>query len=238
MKQKDFIGRAISIHGTKYNYSLVDYKTSKIKVTIICDIHGEFNQTPHDHLMGCNCPACSIIIRGNKRSSSIDSFITKANQVHLNQYDYSQVQYKNAHTKINIICPIHGMFEQVAYAHSNGQGCPNCYDTIRKTNAPSWRLTNWINASKRSKTFDSYKVYVIHCFNDTESFIKIGRTFNTIGRRFYSQIPYQFKVLKIITNQDAEYIYNLETRVKRRFKDLKYLPAIKFGGMHECFKIT
>jgi len=39
------IFKAKIIHGNKYNYSKVDYKSAKIKITIICNTHGEFIQT-------------------------------------------------------------------------------------------------------------------------------------------------------------------------------------------------
>lgn len=37
-----FVEKAIQIHGNKYNYSKVEYKTNKDKVCIICPKHGEF----------------------------------------------------------------------------------------------------------------------------------------------------------------------------------------------------
>ena len=55
------------------------------------------------------------------------TFLEKAKIVHGNKYDYSLIEYKNNYTKIKIICPIHGIFEQVPYAHtSNKSGCPKC----------------------------------------------------------------------------------------------------------------
>lgn len=43
---KDFIEKAQLVHGDKYNYSKVVYKQNKQSVTILCSIHGEFDQTP------------------------------------------------------------------------------------------------------------------------------------------------------------------------------------------------
>src|SRR5574344_832185 len=54
------------------------------------------------------------------------NFIEKAKKVHGNKYDYSLVDYKNAETKIKIICPIHGIFEQKPKNHLAGYGCPEC----------------------------------------------------------------------------------------------------------------
>lgn len=38
----EFIVKAISIHGEKYDYSLSEYQNSKEKVKIICKNHGIF----------------------------------------------------------------------------------------------------------------------------------------------------------------------------------------------------
>jgi len=51
----------------------------------------------------------------------------KANEIHQSKYDYSLVEYKNIDTKVKIICPIHGLFEQTTYHHINrGCGCKQC----------------------------------------------------------------------------------------------------------------
>lgn len=42
------------------------------------------------------------------------TFIAKAREVHDKKYDYSQLAYRKANTKIRIICPMHGAFEQRA----------------------------------------------------------------------------------------------------------------------------
>lgn len=55
------------------------------------------------------------------------SYIEKAREIHHNRYDYSMVEYHNSFTKIKIICPIHGEFEQRPCDHINQkQGCPRC----------------------------------------------------------------------------------------------------------------
>lgn len=55
---EEFIRRTKKVHGDKYDYSQVDYVGSKVKVCIICPIHGKFFQTPHQHLLGSGCPRC------------------------------------------------------------------------------------------------------------------------------------------------------------------------------------
>ena len=53
--------RAQSVHSNVYDYSLVNYTNSKTHITIICAVHGEFQQTPHSHLSGYGCSKCGII---------------------------------------------------------------------------------------------------------------------------------------------------------------------------------
>ena len=58
MNTKSFIEKAIKVHGNKYNYGKVEYINSETKVCIICPEHGEFWQTPHNHLNGKGCCKC------------------------------------------------------------------------------------------------------------------------------------------------------------------------------------
>lgn len=55
-----FIKKAKIIHKNIYNYSKVNYNNYKTKINIICEIHGEFLQTPKNHLNGRGCPICKL----------------------------------------------------------------------------------------------------------------------------------------------------------------------------------
>lgn len=56
----EFIEKAKLIHGDKYDYSKVEYIDATTKVCIICPEHGEFWQTPNDHLSKEHgCRKCS-----------------------------------------------------------------------------------------------------------------------------------------------------------------------------------
>ena len=131
----DFLNKAQQIHKDKYDYSKVEYINSSTKILIICPIHGEFMQTPNKHLLGQGCPYCA-----NHLQLSRETFIEKSNQVHNKFYDYSNVIYKNLKTKIKIICPIHGEFEQTPYHHLKGHGCPYCAKEINVSESKLYRL--------------------------------------------------------------------------------------------------
>ena len=126
LTKKEFIKRAKEAHKDKYNYSQVEYKKSNVKVCIICPKHDEFWQIPVSHTRGCGCPKCANEANGERCRSSKEEFIKKAREVHGDKYDYSKVHYVNSKTKVCIICPEHGNFEQTPNSHLRGCGCPTC----------------------------------------------------------------------------------------------------------------
>ena len=57
---KPFINKANSIHNNYYDYSLVKYINNTL-VTIICPIHGKFQQVPRSHISGHGCSKCNQV---------------------------------------------------------------------------------------------------------------------------------------------------------------------------------
>ena len=119
--KEDFIKKAILIHEDKYDYSKVEYINSQTKVCIICPEHGEFWQTPGNHIYGNGCPKCS------GKNKTTENFIQESIKIHENKYDYSKTQYKGIFNKVTIICPEHGEFLQTPHSHLRGNGCPKCF---------------------------------------------------------------------------------------------------------------
>ena len=114
---EEFIKKAKSIHGNKYDYSDVNYINNKTKINILCKIHRYFMQTPHGHLYGNKCPKCM-----KNYKYDINKFIFKANKIHNNKYDYLEVDYIKSTLKIKIKCKFHGLFNQTANNHLAGNG--------------------------------------------------------------------------------------------------------------------
>lgn len=137
---EQFIARARAVHGDKYtiiddsgaahkcgyDYSKANYTGIHNRVEILCPIHGSFFQEPNNHIVGRGCPMCGDISRRSKRPLARGRFIEKAVSVHGNKYSYDNVAYKNNHTKVCIVCPIHGEFWQTPGNHIMGHGCPIC----------------------------------------------------------------------------------------------------------------
>jgi len=77
-----------------------------------------------------------------------EQFIEKSKFKHNNYYDYSLSEYKNATTKVKIICPKHGIFEQQPNNHMFGQRCVKCMgDNVRK--ARKFTKEEWIKKFKK-----------------------------------------------------------------------------------------
>lgn len=90
------------------------------------------------------------------RKLTTQEFIEKAKQVHGDKYDYSKVDYINSSTKIIIICPIHGQFEQRPNDHLSGKGCPNCSATRKITKEIFLTKATQVHQNKYTYNMDSF----------------------------------------------------------------------------------
>ena len=123
----EWIDKARIIHDSKYDYFLVEYKNNHTKVKITCLDHGIFEKNPSSHLSGQGCPKCGQISRIKKQTYTKEIFIEMSKEIHGDKYNYSLVEYKDYNTKVKIICPDHGLFEQNPCNHVNSKcGCQKC----------------------------------------------------------------------------------------------------------------
>lgn len=232
-----FTEQARDIHGERYSYGNAVYTNSKSKLAITCVKHGDFYQTPNNHLRGQGCPTCKHKTLGDAQKVPITKLITQFRAVHGDRYDYSKVVYKGNKVKVTITCPIHGDFEQSPLAHKvKANGCPGC--VVRSS---LWSYSEWEHAGNMSKDFEGFSLYILECHSKKtgEHFIKIGKTFRSIHKRFKGQhaMPYRYKVLLQVYDT-ARNISELETHVRKTLKDYRYTPELPFGGQHECVTIT
>jgi len=201
--EKDFISKADKIHNNFYDYSKVKYINIKTKIKIICPIHGEFEQSPNNHLSRHGCKKCGL----EKRKLDENKFIEKCTVKHNNLYDYSKVKYISSSSKIKIICPIHGEFEQIASSHLFGSGCKKC--SI---------LKNGILKYKDRKTllyfifFPLYNVY------------KVGLTRKNINKRFSNEIKRGIVHVELFskTFPDGSDAFIKEQYILEKFNKYKY----------------
>lgn len=225
----EFINKAKVRHGETYDYSLVDYKSIKENVTIICNTHGVFEIGASNHLDGKGCQLCGRLKSSTARQLTESEVIRRFESIHHDRYDYSLVNYKgDAHDHVDIICSDHGVFAQSYANHYSGKGCPSC----AKEYSP--RLRSGFIKSYIDKNYAS--LYLLRCFNDEENFYKIGITTKPLVRRFggKSAMPYSYETLHLFL-ADGESVWNLEKVLHRSYKSVKYIPNLSFGGMYECF---
>lgn len=116
-----FIDQSIEIHGLKYNYNKCNYINANTRVIIECPIHGEFEQTPHNHLESkIGCFKCIRDVYDT------ESFIKKSKEIHGDIYEYDKSIYINSKTNIILTCKEHGDFIIKPDYHINDKyGC-NC----------------------------------------------------------------------------------------------------------------
>ena len=62
-----------------------------------------------------------------KTKWTTNCFILRASKKHNGFYDYRLVYYENSNSNVKIICPVHGVFVQLARHHLSGSGCKNCH---------------------------------------------------------------------------------------------------------------
>lgn len=230
MSHEEFIRKAIKAHGYKYDYSLTKYKRSTEKVTIICRDHGKFDQVPSDHLRGRGCWHCR-----EKAKISKDEFVKRAILKHGDRYKYDNVIHESIHDKVIITCKIHGNFMQAAYSHLAGHNCPKCQN---KDSFNGWRLSEWEAAGLKSKHFDGFKLYLILIKGNLEGeyFLKIGRTFRSVSKRFRG-LKLKYKVISTFSSS-AKDVFKKEVHLRKILKQYSVTPSSSFGGMHECFSIS
>lgn len=251
LNQQEFLKRANILHNNIYDYSKSHYVNMHTKVCIICSKHGEFWQRPADHLNKkhpTSCPTCSL----KRPKMNTEKFIKKAQTLHHAKYSYDKTIYKGSHTKVCIICPVHGDFFMNATNHLSGQGCPKCGISRRKNNQKMTEqkfrnLAYLIHDKKYSYEKDFFDNY-----SNQKSKVKItcpvhGDFYQSVGGHInmhngcpkctLAQSHLEEEVGNFLTN--ILHIQNVITRTKNIIKPLEldiYLPdyhiAIEVNGLY------
>ena len=130
--KEKFLAKAKETHNGKYTYSNFVYVNNKTKGYITCPIHGDFLQTPKNHINGQGCPICGKEYAKNCRKNNFEIFLTTAKERFKNNFSYPYIEeeYENSHSKITIRCNTCGnTFVKIACDHitSPNGGCNVCY---------------------------------------------------------------------------------------------------------------
>jgi len=114
-------------------------------------------------------------------------FISKAKKIHDNKYDYSNVEYENAKTKVKIICKKHGIFEQQPQHHLSGHECFKCSIEKNKSIISNNKKSNTKEFIKKAKKKHGNKYdYSLVEYQDIYQEIKIICSIHGI----FEQKPY------------------------------------------------
>lgn len=161
LSQQEAMDRILAVHSDEYEYPNFLYTNARGIINSVCKRHGPFEQTFNAHVYNkTGCPLCY----GNEIVTT-ESFITASKLIYGDKYDYSLVEYRDAHTKVKIICPhiLHGIFEVKPNHHIASQvGCPYC----------AGKLTTELFIEKAKQVhrnkYDYSKTVFVHCNSHVE----------------------------------------------------------------------
>ena len=130
LKTDEQIRKELSILHPELDFSMTNFSEhdEKYRVTVRCPKHGLNSVKYYNLIYGQGgCPECGNEKMREKERITKEEFIKKASNVHGNKYDYSKVNYVNARTKVEIICPKHGSFFVMPTNFTDKKsGCPIC----------------------------------------------------------------------------------------------------------------
>jgi len=183
LTKAEFINRAKKKYGSKFDYSLTEYKNMKSKIKIICSTHGIFEQYPGDFLNGHNCKFCSRENLSEERKGN-KTIYEKAKKTNIKKYGVQN--YRQAHLKnIQLLTK-----EYLEENFLDKNGCIKLQEMMQFYNIKETACYRYIrNFSIRIKYkgggFNPNKPAILYYLYDPqEDLYKIGITNNTIEERF------------------------------------------------------
>lgn len=220
--ESNIVDEFIKKHSNKYDYSKVNYVNNRTNVEIVCPIHGSFFQNPYSHKMGSNCSKCV----SRKKYDNL-SFIEGAKKIHGDKYDYSKVNYINNKSKVDIVCPDHGIFKQSPNMHiSKKSGCPKCYGRNKNTKdfieIASKYHSNKFDYSNVDYKNAHDKVNIICPTHGQFSMSYNSHITKGYGCPFCSETSGELKVRRFLTDNGIKFVY------QKRFKDCKNIKNLVF----------
>lgn len=234
--QAIYLKRFKKVHGFTYDYSKFKYTGSDNLSTIICRIHGDFQQSPYTHSKGHGCKKCAIDyskIRdlesrklkfseqfnqkfGNKLTLILDTYISNGQRV---SYNCNSCQSKYTSTPNKLLSKA-------------SVGCAVCYG-----NGKHKQTREYFEKYKEVLSNQTGYLYLVKLKNDNEEFIKIGITKYDDPLIRLERVPYQKEILLFI--EDSLYnCFDIEQQILSFYKKQKYRPKINFGGHTECLSIN
>lgn len=132
--QEEAIERLVSVHGDTYDYNGVVFTKIHDYINPTCKAHGPFKIRYIKHQSGQGCPVCRYVKSSAHHRHSKEEFIRLSEKKHgKRKFDYSNVDYVNNNTEVEITCENGHTFMQLPSVHKSGNGCSICSGKIAKT---------------------------------------------------------------------------------------------------------
>lgn len=170
-----------------------------------------------------------------------EQLLSNFNNKHGNKYDYSKVNYINAHTKITIICSTHGEFEQTPNEHKKGRGCSDCgLSKIKRNNILKRKTTEQFILESNIIHDNKYKYYETEYINNKTEVVVTCPTHGNFTVRPDEHLFLKTGCSKCNSNisrpeqQLIRYISDIYDGNVTRYKDKKYeidiyIPQLNLG---------
>lgn len=203
-----------------------DYKGSKEPLVFTCSIHGvQYTNKAYNLIESrYGCPKCGLEEGARKSRVPYETFLKKATEKFKGKFTYLEDTYKGISTKMQALCPQHGIIDILPYSHLNQEyGCYSCM----------------VEASGAYYLDKPTTLYYIKLIKDNEEYFKLGITTTTLDTRFNKlhteNVTYQIIATK--TFETGILAYHLEQFLLHKYNmniiDFILLP--KSGGNSEIF---
>lgn len=181
-----------------------------------------------------------------------EEFVSRVRNIHGDKYDYSKIKYINAQEKVDVVCPIHGVFSKRGFTLLKGQGCPLCsreqglYGRNPKTTEQFIKEAKSIHGEKyiydKTCYTHSYNKVIITCpiHGDFEQ-LPFAHIIYKQGCPLCANSKGEDKIYKYLKSKDVEFIRQYKVPNENIFAENKsfhidfYLPkskiAIEYNGI-------
>lgn len=209
-----------------YDYSLLEYKTQKDTVKIICSKHGIFKQSPDSHKKGIGCWKCG----SEKNRIQISEIKDRLDSATIEKF--TLIGDENLSSYVIFTCELNHSYKQKIADKINGNGCPVCANITRAL---------YFEKNTDSKDIHSIEhyLYLFKVGEEDFSFYKIGVAKNIKKRIYYLKKDLDCDVEVLYSKKMSIFqAYTLEAFYIDLFKDFRYHHPTNFGGVTECFTIN
>lgn len=180
-----------------------EWKGAHTKLVLECSKHGVYDTCSYNNFAkGRRCRLCRIEQQTLEQTMTKEMFIERGISIHGENYDYKDVNYVNAHIKVQLTCNKCGTEFKIAPAkHLLGQECRRCC---------------------KFGGFDYTKpgyFYVQKLTNDNEEYYKFGITYDVEKRMSQQKCGSKFSHELIYSEyfEDGKDAVLLESQIKNTF---------------------